>query len=160
MKKVVLFSLMLVCFVGYSQKEEKNTNKYSDVIIDGPDDSDEKPNDPNYIYTAVETMPQYSDGGIDGFRKFIAQNYRTPKIDVDLKGTLIIAFVVEQDGSLTDIKVIRDLGYGTGAEAIRVLKKSKKWIPGVQNNRPVRVKYTLPLNINIQGKPPVIKSEE
>ncbi|MGE4348010.1 MAG: energy transducer TonB, partial [Flavobacteriaceae bacterium] len=68
---------------------------------------------------------------------------------------------VETDGSLTDIKVIRDLGYGTGAEAVRVLKKSKKWKPGTQNGKPVRVKYTLPISINIQnsgviGTPPKV----
>ena len=64
-----------------------------------------------------------------------------------MKGKIFIQFVVEKDGSLTDIKVMRDLGYGTGAEAIRVLKKSPKWKPGIQNGRAVRVLYSLPISI-------------
>ena len=54
---------------------------------------------------------------------------------------------VEKDGSLTDIKVIRDIGYGTGKEAIRVLKKCPKWTPGEQNGKKVRVLYSLPITI-------------
>lgn len=112
-------------------------------------------------YTEVETMPEYPDGGYNGFRRFVAKNFRAPEIIKNLKGQLILQFVVETDGSLTDIKVIRDLGYGTGAEAVRVLKKSKKWKPGTQNGKPVRVKYTLPIIINIQnsgviGTPPKV----
>ncbi|HTG67178.1 MAG TPA: energy transducer TonB, partial [Flavobacterium sp.] len=58
-----------------------------------------------------------------------------------------VSFVVEKDGSLTDIKVLRDIGYGTGKEAIRVLQKSPKWNPGIQNGKPVRVQYSLPITI-------------
>ena len=60
---------------------------------------------------------------------------------------MIVTFVIEKDGSLTDIKVIRDIGYGTGEEAIRVLKECKKWIPAEQNGQKVRVQYTLPISI-------------
>jgi protein TonB len=58
-----------------------------------------------------------------------------------------MTFVVEKDGSVTDIKIIRDLGYGTGKEAKRVLENSPKWKPGIQNGRPVRVQYNLPISI-------------
>mgnify|MGYP003411423114 CR=1 FL=1 len=64
-----------------------------------------------------------------------------------LKGKVFVSFVVEKDGSLTDIKVIRDIGYGTGKEAIRVLKQCPKWNPGEQNGKKVRVLYSLPINI-------------
>ena len=56
-----------------------------------------------------------------------------------------MTFIVEKDGSLSDLKVIRDLGYGTGKEAIRTLKTSPKWIPGKQNDKPVRVLYAIPV---------------
>jgi protein TonB len=59
-----------------------------------------------------------------------------------------MGFVVEKDGSLTNIIVIRDIGYGTGKEAIRVLKTSPKWISGKQNGKPVRVHYSIPIPIN------------
>jgi periplasmic protein TonB len=64
-----------------------------------------------------------------------------------LKGKVYVTFVVEKDGSLTDIKVLRDIGYGTGKEAIRVLSKCPKWMPGEQNGKKVRVLYSLPITI-------------
>ncbi|MBC7438691.1 MAG: energy transducer TonB, partial [Flavobacterium sp.] len=63
----------------------------------------------------------------------------------------IVQFVVEKDGKLTDIKILRDLGFGTGKEAIRVLNSSPKWKPGIQNGRPVRVLYNLPISIVTGG---------
>ena len=118
---------------------------------DGIDDLISAMEKENIIYNSndIEVQPSYP-GGIDEFRKFVARNYNLSP-DRDIKGNVIIQFVVEKDGSLTDIEVVRDLGYGAGAEAVRVLKRAKKWNPGVQNGRNVRVKYTLPIQINIKG---------
>lgn len=101
----------------------------------------------NQIYNTagIEVKPDFP-GGINKFYKFVGDNYQTPEED-GLKGKVYVTFVVEKDGSLTDIKVIRDIGYGTGKEAIRVLKKSPRWTPGVQNGKPVRVLYSLPITI-------------
>lgn len=104
--------------------------------------------DVNKIYTAVEVMPEYP-GGINEFRKYIMNKFNTPNIDRDLKGQIIVTFVVEPDGSLSNIKAVRDLGYGTGKEAERVIRSSKKWSPGVQNGRKVRVNYTFPIVLNV-----------
>ncbi len=103
--------------------------------------------DDNQIYNTagIEVKPDFP-GGMDKFYKFVGNNYVTPE-EEGLKGKVYVTFVVEKDGSLTDIKVIRDIGYGTGKEAIRVLKKSPKWSPGVQNGKPVRVLYSLPITI-------------
>lgn len=98
------------------------------------------------IYSLVEEKPQYV-GGIQEFYNYIGKNYRVPNIK-GLKGKVIVQFIVEKDGSLTDIKVLRDLGYGTGAEAVRVLEKCIKWIPGKQKGIPVRVMYALPISIS------------
>lgn len=127
---------MLGSFVGFSQVPDEKR--------------DEKPTNPNQIYTAVETPPN-CPGGMDEFRKFIAENYKSPKVDKDIKGNVLVQFVIEEDGSLSDIKAIRDLGYGTGEEAIRVLKLFGKWNPGYQNGKPVRVRYTLPISISIKA---------
>ena len=59
-------------------------------------------------------------------------------------------FIVEPDGSLTEFKVLRGLGYGLEEEAVRVLKKSPKWVPGIQNYKPVRVLYTMPIHFGLQ----------
>lgn len=105
---------------------------------------------PNQIYEAVEVSPSYP-GGLNAFRTFVGRNYSL-NVDRDLKGKVLVQFVVEKDGSLTDIKVIRDIGHGSGAEAVRVLKRAQKWNPGIQNGRAVRVRYTLPIDINISSR--------
>lgn len=93
----------------------------------------------------VEAAPRYA-GGLTSFYKYFSTNFRVPEVE-GFKGKITVSFIVETDGSLSDIKVIKDLGYGTTDEAIRVLKASPKWIPGKQNGKPVRVAYSLPINI-------------
>ncbi|MEZ7516382.1 energy transducer TonB [Flavobacterium frigidarium] len=103
--------------------------------------------DDNQIYNTagIEVKPEFP-GGMAKFYKFVGDNYRAPE-EEGLKGKVYVTFVVEKDGSLTDIKVLRDIGYGTGKEAIRVLNKCPRWNPGVQNGKPVRVLYSLPITI-------------
>lgn len=90
-------------------------------------------------------------GGASAFLQWIGRNYRYPKkaIDSGVKGQILVRFIVERDGAISDIKVVRDLGHGTGAEAVRVLRRAPKWSPGIQNGRPVRVLYDLPINLNM-----------
>ncbi|RZJ99628.1 MAG: energy transducer TonB [Flavobacterium sp.] len=133
--------------VGTKDVEGKDDGK---IVIDapsgdGPQTDSKIVEDSNQIYTAVEVKPDFP-GGLQKFYDFVGKNYKVPE-DEDIKGKVFVQFVVERDGTLTDIKVIRDLGFGTGKEAIRVLKKSPKWKPGIQNGRPVRVLYSLPISI-------------
>lgn len=104
------------------------------------------------IYNKVNIMPEYPDGGANGFSKYIAQNFRTSKIKHSVNGTLYMQFIVEPDGTISDIKCIKDLGYGTCEEATRIIKKSKKWIPGTLYGKKVRVTYTLPIKLDITSK--------
>jgi len=103
--------------------------------------------DDNNIYSnaGIEVKPDFP-GGMAKFYKFVGNNYRTPE-EEGLAGKVYVTFVVEKDGSLTDIKVVRDIGFGTGKEAIRVLKSCPKWTPGEQNGKKVRVLYSLPITI-------------
>ncbi len=94
----------------------------------------------------VEVQPSFS-GGVRGFYKFIMANFRSPDIP-GFKGKLIVSFVVGIDGNISDIKLIKDIGHGTGDEIKRVLKLSPKWTPAVQNGKEVRATYVLPLIIN------------
>lgn len=93
----------------------------------------------------VEAAPRFG-GGLNAFYKYINANFRLPE-EEGFTGRLMVSFVVETDGSLSNITVLKDLGYGTKEEAIRVLKSAPKWLPGKQNGKPVRVEYTLPINI-------------
>lgn len=105
-----------------------------------------------YDFSSIEKMPDFP-GGMPKFYAYVGKNYVYPAAarEQGVSGRLIMSFVVEKDGSLTDIKVLRDLGMGTGEEAVRLLKKAPKWSPGVQNGRPVRVQYTLPIMLNLEG---------
>ena len=82
-------------------------------------------------------------------KKYIRKTLQYPQVEKEagIQGTCYVTFVVEKDGSLTDIKVVRDIGFGTGKEAIRVLKSCPKWNPGEQNGKKVRVLYSLPITI-------------
>jgi hypothetical protein len=98
-----------------------------------------------YNTAGITEKPEFP-GGIMEFYKFVAKNYEIPT-QPNLKGKVFISFVIEKDGSLSDIKNIRDIGLGTGEEAIRVLKLSPNWIPGKMNGVPVRVLYSLPITL-------------
>ena len=87
-------------------------------------------------------------GGLNNFVKFVSENYRQPEVEGGLFGKVIVSFVIEIDGSLVDIKVIKDLGFGTGKEAIRVLNLCPKWTPAVLDGKPVRSEFTLPIKID------------
>jgi periplasmic protein TonB len=101
----------------------------------------------NNIYNSagIEVKPEYP-GGLAKFYNYIKNNYQAPE-EEGLKGKVVVSFVVEKDGSLTDIKVLKDIGFGTGAEAIRVLKKCAKWTPAEQNGKKVRCSYQIPIAI-------------
>jgi len=93
----------------------------------------------------IAFKPRFA-GGLTAFYKYIAENFKAPD-EEGFSGKMMVSFIVETDGSLSNIKVLKDIGYGTSAEAIRVLKASPKWIPGKQNGKPVRVEYSMPINI-------------
>ncbi|MCV2485969.1 M56 family metallopeptidase [Flavobacterium sp. SH_e] len=99
--------------------------------------------------TDVGVQPSFP-GGIVEFYKFVGQNYKMPEevIKQKLNGKVYVQFMIETDGSLTGIKVLRDkLGYGSGEEAVRVLKLSPKWTPAYDQGKPVRVMYSLPIKV-------------
>jgi len=103
----------------------------------------------NNTFTSVEIMPT-PVGGLPAFMQWIAANYNFPQqaLEQGVSGVIEVSFVVERDGSLTDIAVKRDMKFGTGKAAINLLKKAKKWKPGVQNGLKVRVAYTLPIRLS------------
>lgn len=96
-------------------------------------------------YNVVELRPEFPGGNAE-FSKFISKNFVAPEVE-GLSGVINISFVIETDGSVNDIKVIKDLGSGTGAAAVAMIKKSPKWTAGQMNGAPVRVRYTLPITM-------------
>jgi len=100
--------------------------------------------------TAATTEKPSFPGGMNEFYKFVGENFKVSKEanDNKLKGKVYVTFVVEKDGSLADFNILRDIGYGTGAETIRVLKLSPKWIPGKVDGKVARIMYSLPITIH------------
>lgn len=115
-------------------------------IGDGPKEAAVTEDNNVYNLAGISLKPDFP-GGMAKFYKFIGDEFQ-PSTDEDFKGgKVFVSFVVEKDGSLTDIKVTRDVGFGSKEEAIRVLKKCRKWVPGEQNGKKVRVLYSLPITI-------------
>lgn len=105
----------------------------------------------NYKIMNVEKLPSF-DGGEDAMYQWLGENIRYPQVakEIGIMGTVIIKFIVEYDGSITNIKVIKDIGGGCGAEAVRVIKTMPKWKPAELNGVPVRIFFTLPIKFTLE----------
>jgi protein TonB len=128
-------------------------DKDAAVTIDEPvgtSDAKVTEEDPNRIFTSVEQVPEFP-GGVEAFGRYLQKNIRYPAIarENNTQGKVIVSFVCERDGSLTDVKVARGLPDGCDEEAVRVIKASPHWKPGIQNGRPVRVSYSVPISFTL-----------
>ena len=104
------------------------------------------------IFVVVESMPEFP-GGAQEMMKFIAENIKYPVIAQEngIQGRVICQFVIEKNGSVTDLQVVRSSGDASlDKEAERVIKNMPKWKPGKQRGKPVRVKYTIPVAFRLQ----------
>ncbi|MBQ1224359.1 MAG: energy transducer TonB [Alistipes sp.] len=103
-------------------------------------------------FVKVEQMPSFMGGDLMTFRNWVQSKVRFPQIaqENNISGRVLLMFVIERDGSLTNIQVLQTPDSSLSDEAIRVLKTSPKWTPGKQRNQSVRVKYTLPIDFRIQ----------
>lgn len=127
----------------------------ADIVIagpagDGPKQAAVVEDTKVYDFVSLETQPSFP-GGMEKFYAYLKKAVRYPPMaqENNIQGKVFLSFVVEKDGSLTDIKVDRKLGGGTDEEAVRVLKASPRWIPGVQNGKKVRVKYNIPISFTL-----------
>ena len=102
------------------------------------------------VYQIVEQMPQYT-GGEEAMMKYVAENIKYPQAakDKNIAGRVFVSFVVEKDGSVNEVKVMRGIGGGCDEEAVRVIKGMPKWKPGIQKGKPVRVSYQIPINFKL-----------
>jgi protein TonB len=98
----------------------------------------------------LEVMPE-PVGGAAAWAKFLQKNLRFPPVaqDAGVSGKVFMSFIIEKDGTLSNIKVDRGAGYGFDEEATRVLKLAKAWKPGVQNGQNVRVRYSIPISFQL-----------
>jgi len=174
MTKITVLALLFTIGISYSQTKKKenkskkvvptetiqeekititeiNSNSDTETITTLSEDAPIfEQEDDNTIYNSagIEVQPEFPGGNKILFT-FISKNFKyTDEMkENELKGRVVASFVVEKDGSLSDIKVIRSIGYGTEDEVLRILKSMPKWIPGEQNGKKVRCSYVIPIMI-------------
>ena len=110
-----------------------------------------KPEVSNKVFDVVEEMPHFP-GGAAALQAFLSSNTKYPVVAQEngVQGRVIVSFVVERDGSITDVKVVRSVDPSLDREATRVVKSMPRWSPGKQNGSAVRVKYTVPVVFRLQ----------
>lgn len=103
------------------------------------------------IFTVVEQMPMYP-GGDGALMGYLRDNIHYPTVAAEngVQGRVVVGFVVERDGSITDVKILRGVDPSLDREAMRVVKNMPKWTPGKQNGSAVRVKYQVPVSFRLQ----------
>ncbi|GAA4838704.1 energy transducer TonB [Algivirga pacifica] len=115
-----------------------------DAVIEEFEPEEEEVEDEIFEIVEEEAQPA---GGLGAFYKWVGKNMKYPAQArrMGVEGKVYVSFVVDKDGSLTDIKVVRGIGAGCDEEAVRVLKKAKKWSPGKQRGRAVKSRRVLPI---------------
>ena len=127
-------------------------DKDVEVVIAPPVEAPVEEEEEEVIFVVVESMPEFP-GGQQAMMRYIGENIKYPVIAQEngIQGRVICQFVVEKDGKVTDIQVVRSSGEPSlDKEAVRVINSMPKWKPGKQRGKPVRVKYTIPVNFRLQ----------
>lgn len=146
MLEVVTNDTKITTDVDFAEFDE-NTEVIQQVEVKEEVIEDDQP------FLIAETMPSFQGGDLNKFRTWVQQNIRFPQIALEngIQGRVVLSFVIEKDGRLTNIQVLQSPDRSLSDEAIRVLSKSPKWSPGKQRNQVVRVKYTLPVDFRVQN---------
>ena len=123
-----------------------------EVVIAAPVEAPVEEEEEEVVFVVVESMPEFP-GGQQALFKYLSENVKYPVIAQEngIQGRVICQFVVNKDGSIVDVEVVRSGGDPSlDKEAIRVIKSMPKWKPGKQRGKAVRVKYTVPVNFKLQ----------
>lgn len=150
-KAIIIFTLLTICNISFGQTKEKEAEQSIQITHDNLDRKlvEELPETKVYNTSAVEVKPEFP-GGIEKFHLYSQKKIKIPEEikTQKIKGKVFVTFVIEKDGSLTDIKVIRDIGYRTKEIVENFLKNSPNWKPGKLNGKTVRCQHTLPIIID------------
>lgn len=131
---------------GYRADELAKMDPDNLVIVLIPVVSSPHEADPN-VFEVVEKMPEFPNGGMPGLMKYLSDNIRYPEAAkvAGIQGRVTVVFVVDKDGSITNVKTLRGVDAELDKEAIRVISSMPKWIPGMQKGKAVKVRYTVPV---------------
>lgn len=120
------------------------------VVVQAPVAAPVEEEEEQQIFVVVEKMPEFP-GGEEAMRRYLARNIRYPLIAQEngIQGRVICQFVVNADGKIVDVQVVRGVEASLDAEAVRVIQSMPSWTPGKQGGKSVRVKYTLPIRFKL-----------
>jgi protein TonB len=144
MKKIILITLAISSMnCSVSKKKEKNQEAIIHEVVLSPNTPKDKKGEE--IFTVVEKQPEFPGGqkALDDFIKLNLKDSRKYK-----KGNVYAQFIIEKDGSITDIKIIRGLSNKQDIEVVRLISTMPNWIPGKQREKKRRVRYVLPVKFN------------
>ncbi|MEY4904680.1 MAG: hypothetical protein RLZZ292_2495 [Bacteroidota bacterium] len=144
MKKNIIIAFFLL---GFTTLQAQNDS------MRGPEEAPVKKTESPSIFSLreVDEKPVFGDGTMTAPLRYVMSNLKYPAIarENNIQGRVVVTFVVEKDGSITDPKVLKDLGGGCGEEALNALKEMPKWKPGKKDGVPVRVQYDLPVQFKL-----------
>jgi TonB family protein len=156
----IVLGMLSVASYSFNPVNKNSIDDTRAININTPPGATSDNNDT--VYTVVSKLPQYP-GGDKGRMSFIAKNIKYPEEarKNDITGTVYASFIIEKDGSVSNPKIIRSIGYGCDKEVIRVIKIMPKWQPGEdETGNPVRVAYTIPVKFNLDRKEKSEKGEK
>jgi len=140
--------------MGVPATVNKENNSNMKIVMDREWQNPPADDPDNPVFEVVETMPEYPNGGMPGMMEFLSKNIRYP-VNAQKNGTqgrVTVHFVVNADGSLSNIGIIRGVDPELDGEAVRVISAMPKWKPGTQGGKPVRVKYTVPVMFRLNDE--------
>lgn len=167
MRRIILATVIGLTIAGCSKKiqpaektpaqEERIEAELGDDLVapaqgtPNPEPISEPEQDPNAVLLFAEEIPEFP-GGEQERAKFISKNLVYPKkaIKNNIQGSVYAKFIVEKDGSLSNIEIVRSLGHGCDEEVVRVIKLMPRWKPGKQNGEPVRIQMVLPIKFTLK----------
>ncbi len=140
---VTLNLVLFACSEPVKDNEVDTPTKTNEIAFDTVDSNTQ-------VFNVVEKMPEFP-GGMSAFSSYLGANIKYPETAKanGVEGKVYINFVVEKDGSIDSVKVLRGIGSGCDEEAVRVIKAMPNWNPGMQKNKAVRVSYNVPIKFSL-----------
>ncbi|MFP4620017.1 MAG: energy transducer TonB [Bacteroidales bacterium] len=132
--------------------EQTEADEDTEVSIDAFAEEEEEEEEEKKVFVVVEDMPEFKGGGINAFRQYVQKNLKYPTVAAEngIEGTVFVKFVVDTDGGISNVAVMRGVDPSLNGEAMRVIRNAPKWEPGQQRGKAVRVQFTIPIVFKLQ----------
>lgn len=161
LRGLFILPLAVLAIAAFARPEVKSASQdleavqLNDILTDAPPLEEPAPQinpEDTVIYQVVQFMPEFP-GGMVELMNYISSNVRYPAdaLAAGIEGRVTTMFIIERDGTLSNVQILRGIDPSLNAEALRVIRSMPTWKPGYQNDKPVRTRYTVPVNFRIQS---------